>query len=90
MTERERCWSETMLFLLGIGQQAKTVLVCDGVGQREEKVAWRCLGQGRQAKTGVEDSSLVGKRVHLLCRKRKCCLVEAIVGQGDRQQQYYS
>ena len=30
---------------------------------------------------GVEDSSLV--------RKRKCCLVEAVVGQGDRQQQYY-
>ena len=31
---------------------------------------------------GVEDSSLV--------RKRKCCLVKAVVGQGDRQQQYYS
>ena len=31
---------------------------------------------------GVEDSSLVGKR--------KCCLVKAVVGQGDRQQQYYS
>ena len=24
----------------------------------------------------------------LLVRKQKCCLVEAVVGQGDRQQQY--
>ena len=38
--------------------------------------------KGRRLLGGVEDSSLVGKR--------KCCLVKAVVGQGDRQQQYYS
>ena len=41
-------------------------------------VVGRSDGQGVG---GGEDSSLVGKR--------KCCLVEAVVDQGDRQQQYY-
>ena len=64
-------------------------VVCVGRSDGQQSlVAWR------QAKMGVEDSSLV--------RKRKCCLVESIVslvggrraktsvvGQGDGQQQYY-
>ena len=29
--------------VFGQGRQAKTVLVCDGVGRQEEAVAWWCL-----------------------------------------------
>ena len=54
----------------------------DGIGSlgREELVSV-CVGN---------DRSVGGCAACSLVRKRKCCLVKAVVGQGDRQQQCYS